>query len=497
MSLPPGASLGSTKDPTELIRGSVTFVGEQIMVLEEEARRAARLSAEFEHVEIPDWTGLAHMAYSLKRVGLVREWDFYVNSLKRSALALESYEAALRAAQNSAADAITKWEEGETATKAAEASHQDAVDAYNRQVVAHNSAIHAGRVVPPIALTQPGPFQDPGQQLRDEAQQLLDDARHTLNSAGSAAISQATFDAQEDSLGTSLPDAISSLKNGDPKALIAVMDELRSAFKEAGLPGDVFGAEGTLEGFKVDGDSIQFVGANGEAYVYKLEEKWTEDVGELKIGGDGTYTLYSADGEIAAKLTKEGLTLEGNAHLNVINGEREISAEHGYLKGDLSAYGSAGAETENALTLNNKGAHVGSEAFAGGKIGGGGKVTAGGVGAGADVEGWAGAGYAADLDVGWEDGRVNIKAAAGLGIGIGAKVTPEVVLDFPEMYDTGKDMIEHPDQIADNFSMTPDEWITAARDTDGVRKVIDHMTFDPGEAKKTGESVAKVIGGLL
>ncbi|MEU6133545.1 putative T7SS-secreted protein [Nocardioides sp. NPDC047086] len=497
MSLPSGASLGSTKDPTELIRGSVTAVGEQIMALEETARTAAKLAAEFEHVEIPDWTGITQMAYSLTRVGLIRKWDLYIERLKRSALALDSYETSLRSAQNSAADAVAKWDAAEAATKLAEANHQNDVDAYNRQVTAHNSAIHSGQVVPPIALTRPGPFKDPGQPLRDEAQQILDDARSTLDSAGFAAISQAAFDEQESFLGTSLPDAISKLKDGDPKALIAVMDKLRSAFREAGAPGDIFGAEGTLEGFKVDNDSIQLIGANGEVYVYKLEEKWTEDVGELKISGDGTYTLYSADGEIAAKLTKEGLTLEANAHINLINGKREFSAEHGYMKGDLSAYGSAGAETENSLTLNNKGGHVGSEAFAGGKIGGGGKVGAGGLGAGADVEGWAGAGYAADLDVGWEDGRVNIKAAAGLAVGLGAKVTPEVVLDFPEMYDTGKDMIAHPDQIADNFSMTPDEWITTARDTDGARKVIDHMTFDPGEARKTGESVAKVIGGLL
>lgn len=497
MSLPSGAPLGSTNDPTELIKGSIADVGAQITDLEDEARRATRLADEFKHVNVPDWTGLTQIAYSLERVGQVRNWELYVENLKRAVSTLETYEGALKSAQNSAADAIAKWEEGEAATKAAETDHQASIDAYNRQVSAHNSAIHTGGVVPPISLTPPEAFQDPGQKLRDEAQQLIDDAREALDSAGSSAVSQALFDAQDGSLGSSLPGAISKLRSGDPKALIALLDDIRTAFKEAGLPGDVFGAEGTLEGFKVDGDSIQFVAANGEAYIYKLEEKWTEDVGELKISGDGTYTLYSADGEIAAKLTKEGLTLEGNAHINVVSGERTFSAEHGYLKSEASAYGMAGAETENSLTLTNKGAHVGSEAFAGGKIGGGAQVSAGGVGGGADVEGWAGVGYAADLDVGWEDGRVDIKAAAGLGIGLGAKVTPEIVLDFPEMYDTGKDMIAHPDQIVDNFTMSPDEWITTARDTEGAKKVIDHMTFDPGEAKKTGESVVKAIGGLL
>lgn len=497
MSLPPGAPLGSTNDPMMLIKGSITTVGDQIMDLEDEARRATRLADDFKHVEIPDWTGLTQMAYSLERVGMAREWELYVERLKRSVSTLKTYENALKSAQNSAADAIEKWAEGEAATRAAETAHQTRVDAYNRQVSAHNSAIHAGGVVPPIAVNPPEAFQDPGQKLRDEAQQLLDDARTALDSAGSSAVSQALFDAQDESLGTSLPSAISKLRSGDPKALIALLDEIRTAFKAAGLPGDVFGAEGTLEGFKADEDSIQFVAANGEVYVYKLEEKWAEDVGELKVNGDGTYTLYSADGEISAKLTKEGLTLEGNAHINLLSGERTFSAEHGYLNSEASVYGMAGAETENSLTLTNKGAHVGSEAFAGGKIGGGAQVSAGGVGGGADVEGWAGVGYAADLDVGWEDGRVDVKAAAGLGLGLGAKVTPEVVLDFPEMYDTGKDMIAHPDQIVDNFTMSPDEWITTARDTEGAMKVIDHMTFDPGEAKKTGESVVKAIGGLL
>ena len=115
----------------------------------------------------------------------------YKDLLKKAGAALTTYAGALRTAQDKAADAIAKWQEGERATEAAVTKHNAAVDAYNAYLDRRVPVPSVGGPVSPSAApARPGPFVDPGDALREEAQQILDDARKALENAGATAVKE-------------------------------------------------------------------------------------------------------------------------------------------------------------------------------------------------------------------------------------------------------------------------------------------------------------------
>jgi hypothetical protein len=58
------------------------------------------------------------------------------------------------------------------------------------------------------------------------------------------------------------------------------------------------------------------------------------------------------------------------------------------------------------------------------------------------AEGWAGAGIAGDVDFGFKDGTLTLGGSGGIAWGIGGKVGGEITLDFPEMWETGGDIVD-------------------------------------------------------
>ncbi|WP_406029610.1 hypothetical protein OG801_15510 [Nocardioides sp. NBC_00163] len=481
MALPKGAELGATDDPKALIVGDKAAMAEQATAILDEQRRIGKLLDTIEGLAIPTWEGgLGKAGYTYEKAQETQKFETYRDSLKSVGTRLNTYADALGSAQDRAQTAIDKWNEGEAATKKALTEHNAAVDGYNRQVDEHNAAIRRGQSIPLIGFVHPGPFVDPGESLRKEAEEILEDAREALDRAGASATESAQGKADQKRRG-----------------FRSLRDDLRKKFKEAGIPGDLLGGKGEIQGYKVDGDTLQLINANGEIYAFQLEEKWEEGVGEVKVAGEGKYTLYGVGGEVVGTFSKDGIKLEGNAHIHIAQGEREFNVEHGYWNGSGNAQGSIGTEFNNSVSVDKGGVDAGVEGFAGGKAGGGGDVTFGGLGFGLDAEAWAGAGYVADLNMSWDGGRFSLEPEAGFALGLGGAVKPNIVVDFPEIAATGKDMIQNPGDIYDKVTLDSGEYLDMARDPEDLLRVVDKLQYDPIEMVDTGKSVVKAIGGLL
>ena len=57
------------------------------------------------------------------------------------------------------------------------------------------------------------------------------------------------------------------------------------------------------------------------------------------------------------------------------------------------------------------------------------------------AEGWAGAGVAADADIGYHDGEITVDFGVGAALGLGGKVHGGFTIDIPKVIDTGGDII--------------------------------------------------------
>ncbi|MEI7056252.1 putative T7SS-secreted protein [Nocardioides sp. CCNWLW239] len=478
MGLPNGAELGATDDPKALIIGDKVAVAEHATAIDDEQRRIGTLLETIGGLAIPTWEGgLGKAGYTYEKAGVAKKFEAHRDRLKSVGARLNTYADALGTAQDRAQCAIDKWNEGEAATKKALADHNAAVEGYNRQVAEHNAAIRSGQSIPLIGFVHPGPFVDPGEALRKDAEEILKDARETLDKAGTTAATGSGDGSIERRGFQELP------------------DDIRKKFKEAGVPGELLGGSGEVQGYKIVGDKLQLINAKGEVYVFRLEEDWEESVGEFKVAGDGKYTLYNVGGEVVGTFGKDGVKLEGSAHIHVAQGEREVKVEHGYWTGSVNAYGSIGAEVNNSLSINESGVDAGVGAFAGGKVGGGSDVTFGGFGAGLNAEAWAGAGYIADLNMSWDGGRFSLEPEAGVALGIGGTVKPNIVIDFPEIAATGKDIIQNPAQFYDNATLDPGEYVDVARDPEGLLRTFDKLQYDPIEMAHTGNRLWKRLEG--
>jgi hypothetical protein len=229
-----------------------------------------------------------------------------------------------------------------------------------------------------VRPAHPGPFVDPGEKIRDEAQEILDGARGDLDEAGNT--------------------AVSTLQNVDGGKTDASYDW--------------FGWDHEFEGPSV---TWPWEKASED------DKKFGTDPGESPWGitlGSGTLTgwIFKSDGSWEDYYGPLGLNAEYSALV--------------------------GAEGEYHATIDNTGAHAGGEVFAGGKIEGSGGVDLGPLGGNVDVEGWAGAGAAADLDVGYDKGKITIGGHGGLAWGLGGKVGGDVTIDVPGVIETGGDVIE-------------------------------------------------------
>ncbi|MFK4103761.1 putative T7SS-secreted protein [Streptomyces sp. NPDC019531] len=178
------AELGETSNPRDLVPGdpdSLTTTAQSLLaygdVLIEAGEGLSKIDTE------NGWSGEAGDAFRDRFKGQPGKWIEAGNNFHTAANALYDHIAALRAGQQRAADAITQYANGQTATANAKAAHEQKVNEARGK--GDNTDI---------------PFQDPGEADRSAARGTLDTARHNVDSAGhtaATAVKRATEAAPE------------------------------------------------------------------------------------------------------------------------------------------------------------------------------------------------------------------------------------------------------------------------------------------------------------
>jgi hypothetical protein len=165
------AELGQTSDPKALVPGDVGAVISTMWsmrsygdTLHEAGEGLAKVDTE------EGWRGQAGDQFRSRFHGEPGKWLEAGDCFHNAANALDSYATTLQWAQGEAKAAIDLWNQGETATSTAKASHDRAVT--QAQQAGTDTNI---------------PFNDPGEASREAARQKLDSARTQLRSAGDTA----------------------------------------------------------------------------------------------------------------------------------------------------------------------------------------------------------------------------------------------------------------------------------------------------------------------
>lgn len=422
MTLAPAKQLGETQDHKELVRGSAADVRGVAGDLSSLRTAADGAYQDFKRGTVADWQGFAGAQYAASHSNEQKRWELYLQLLATSVASLETYAGKIDDAQKKAAEALRKWNEGEDKRKEAEAAYERDRQAWNDAV---RDQVPADKMPP-----HPGyAASDPGAGLRAEAQKILDDARDELDEAGTTACAEM---GKEDGSKTS--------SEGD----------------WFGAEGDAKGPSLTWDGFSKDAGtdpsstpgrnwedlSISFGEVNGEAWVYRGKGSWEDYWGDVKMNADGTFKFLHAGGSASGGVDADGLRLNADGTLTVVGVEGEVGGEYGYAEGKLSGQGAIEATANGKALLGVNGAHASGELFAGARAGLDAEGDVGGVGGKVGVEGWAGAGIGGDVNFGYDSGKFTVGGSGGIAWGLGGKVSGEITLDFPKMYETGVDIVE-------------------------------------------------------
>ncbi|MEZ5096416.1 MAG: hypothetical protein R2731_10025 [Nocardioides sp.] len=436
MTLPAAKELGDTQIAEELVPGKPGRLEANAQAMTREAEILDGRYTTLRDLRIDGWTGYAADAYERHVADELKKWVVYQDLLTTAGEALTTFAGALRSAQGKAADAIARYAAGEAETQRARDHWQQAVQAYED---AHRVCL-VPTSTPVLLPGNPGPFVDTGQSMRDEAEEILREAREALDGAGAQAVR---------TLG--------------------------------GLPGgrtegstDWFGADGSVTGPRVswkfwkdtfgkdpsdgpdgkyedkhENDFVISVGkVEGSAWVFRAEGGWEDYWGPVHMNADGSFTFLGADGSAEATLTKEGLRINADGSIVVVGAEGEVTGEWGYLEGSLKGEAMIGADAGGHLVVGADGVHAGGELFAGAKAEATAQADFSGVGGKITAEGWAGAGIAGDLDLGYDDGKITLGGSGGIAWGVGGKLGGSVTIDVPEVIDGLGDAV---DAIGDLF----------------------------------------------
>ncbi len=312
-------------------------------------------------------------------------WETYhdaeVERWKKYLKHLTETRDAIKTYSGSVTAAQTKAQQAIDKWKEGEAATKQAVTDYNNAVDNYNK--HACDPIPvngpPVVRpAHPGVFVDPGQKLRDEAEEILEGARDDLDSAGE--------------------DAVGKLQNVDGAKTDAQYD--------------FWGGDHEFEGPSVK-------------WPWSKETKDDKEFGTEP--GESPWEIGLGSGSLRGWLFNSDASWEDHY------GPLGLNAEYGAL---------VGVEGNYSANIDNTGGHAGGELFAGGKIQASGGAEVGPLGGNVDVEGWAGAGAAADVDFGYDKGKITIGGHGGLAWGLGGKIGGDVTIDVPEVLDTGKDVID-------------------------------------------------------
>jgi RHS repeat-associated protein len=167
--------LGQSEEADELVHGNVGKISASVKNLRDFKAAFDLVGRGMKNLDSSHWKGEAADAFRAKFAPLPTDWVRAADSFGAAAKALETYATTVTWAQGKAAEAVTLYKKGASASKAAVASYNEKVDAYN--------AARTG----PDPLPDPGHFSDPGKADQDSAREMLADARRQRNEAGATA----------------------------------------------------------------------------------------------------------------------------------------------------------------------------------------------------------------------------------------------------------------------------------------------------------------------
>ncbi|MDX2562516.1 DUF6531 domain-containing protein [Streptomyces sp. TX20-6-3] len=167
--------LGQTEEANELIHGKPEKIAEAVKNLRDFQKAFDLVGSGMRKLDSGHWKGEAADAFREKFSTLPTDWLHAADAMENAAKALETYSKAVVSAQGKAREAIALYKEGDGDSKAAVATYNKKVDAYN--------AARTGD----SPLPDPGPFSDPGKAKRQRAKEILNDARKARDEAGDTA----------------------------------------------------------------------------------------------------------------------------------------------------------------------------------------------------------------------------------------------------------------------------------------------------------------------
>ena len=182
----PELQLGQTSDPAELVHGDPAAIRSSASRLRTFSSAFGETASGLRGLDTAHWTGSAADAFRAKFAPQPARWQDASSANGTASEALESYAGAVETAQNGARQAIDLYAQGEQATAAAQGAYNQQVAAYNSAAQAYNAQLASGKN-PGTPPTEPGPFTDPGEAMRQQAQQILSEARSSRDAAAASA----------------------------------------------------------------------------------------------------------------------------------------------------------------------------------------------------------------------------------------------------------------------------------------------------------------------
>lgn len=159
------AELGETTDARQLVPGDPDAVEHDVSAMRNRAQTMERGGESLKQIDTGAWTGEAAATFRDQFSYEPARWLRAADSFTTAANTLAEYADVLRWAQRQAAEAITVFHEGETATRQAKAAHEAAAEQQRADPSNHGP---------------PPPFSDPGEAKRDAARDMLARARNQL-----------------------------------------------------------------------------------------------------------------------------------------------------------------------------------------------------------------------------------------------------------------------------------------------------------------------------
>lgn len=176
------ADLGETRDPTALIPGRPAAIENNVVAIHGRGRSMEQAGDNLKRIDSGAWQGEAADAFRDKFSYEPSRWHRANDAFEGAANALDDYAATSRWAQGQATEAIALYDEGEAATRRAQAKHE-------RSVAEATALNQANAASGDPARVEVAAFVDPGDEKRQAARDMLHRARQQLTEAGDRAAS--------------------------------------------------------------------------------------------------------------------------------------------------------------------------------------------------------------------------------------------------------------------------------------------------------------------